>query len=206
MKKSILILVAGGTASGKTTVVDEITSHFNSDDISVICMDNYYKKRDDISLEERKNINYDHPNSYDLELLINDLNSLLEGNVIHTPVYNFQTHNRDKDKYIKIKPSKVIIVEGILSLYESSIRDIADIKIFVESEADIRFIRRLRRDIESRGRSMDDVIKQYLSTVKPMFDEYVAPTKRYADIIIPNNTKHDVALEILIAKINQEIR
>ena len=110
------------------------------------------------------------------------------------------------DKYIKIKPSKVIIVEGILSLYESSIRDIADIKIFVESEADIRFIRRLRRDIESRGRSMDDVIKQYLSTVKPMFDEYVAPTKRYADIIIPNNTKHDVALEILIAKINQEIR
>ncbi len=204
MEKPILILVAGGTASGKTTVVREITSYFNSNDISVVLMDNYYKRRDDISLEERKKINYDHPNSFDLDLLKADLKALLDGNAIHSPSYDFTVHNRSNET-ITIRPSKVIIVEGILSMYDIDIRNLADIKIFVESEADIRFIRRLKRDMKERGRSLDDVVSQYLTTVKPMHDLYVEPCKRFADIIIPNNDKHDVALGILSAKIKDII-
>jgi uridine kinase len=204
MDKPILILVAGGTASGKTTVVSEITSYFNTSDISVVLMDNYYKKRDDISLEERKKINYDHPNSFDLDLLKNDLKALINGNVIHSPSYDFTVHNRSKEQ-ITIRPSKVIIVEGILSMYDNDIRDLADIKIFVESEADIRFIRRLKRDMRERGRTMEEVVTQYLDTVKPMHDLYVEPCKKFADIIIPNNDKHDVALGILSAKIKDII-
>ena len=204
MDKPILILVAGGTASGKTTVVSEITSYFNTSDISVVLMDNYYKKRDDISLEERKKINYDHPNSFDLDLLKSDLKNLINGNVIHSPSYDFTVHNRSNE-HITIRPSKVIIVEGILSMYDNDIRDLADIKIFVESESDIRFIRRLKRDMRERGRTMEEVVTQYLDTVKPMHDLYVEPCKRFADIIIPNNDKHDVALGILSAKIKDII-
>ncbi len=204
MEKPILILVAGGTASGKTTVVSEITSYFNSNDISVVLMDNYYKRRDDISLEERKKINYDHPNSFDLDLLKTDLKSLIEGNIIYSPSYDFTVHNRSNNK-ILIRPSKVIIVEGILSMYDNDIRNLADIKIFVESESDIRFIRRLKRDMQERGRTLDEVVEQYLATVKPMHDLYVEPCKRFADIIIPNNDKHDVALGILSAKIKDII-
>jgi len=204
MEKPILILVAGGTASGKTTVVQEIISYFNSADISVVLMDNYYKKRDDISLEERKKINYDHPNSFDLDLLKSDLKDLINGKTIYSPSYDFTVHNRSKD-LIAIRPSKVIIVEGILSMYDIDIRNLADIKIFVESEADIRFIRRLKRDMKERGRSLDEVVNQYMKTVKPMHDLYVEPCKRFADIIIPNNDKHDVALGILAAKIKDII-
>lgn len=205
MDKPILILVAGGTASGKTTVVKEILSCCNDNKIAVVCMDNYYKKRDDLSLEERKLINYDHPNSYDLELLKKDLKSLINNEAINSPVYDFTVHNRHKDKTILIEPAKVIILEGILALYDNDIRKISNINIFVESEADIRFIRRLKRDMIERGRKIDDIIHQYLSTVKPMYDEYVAPTKKYADIIIPNDNKHDVALSILSAKIKEII-
>lgn len=206
MEKPILILIAGGTASGKTTVVDKIVNGFSNDEISVIYMDNYYKRRDDISLEERKKINYDHPNSFDIDLLKDDLQNLSNGLEIKTPVYDFTVHNRHKDKTITVKPTKVIILEGILALYDPEIRDLADIKIFVESEADIRFIRRLKRDIIERGRTMDNVIEQYLSTVKPMYDSYIAPSKRYADLIIPNNIRHDVALEVLNAKIKEIVK
>ncbi|MGM9970226.1 MAG: uridine kinase [Anaeroplasma sp.] len=200
--KPILILIAGGTASGKTTVVNKIEAYFDSSDISVVCMDNYYKRRDDLTLEERKKINYDHPNSIDLELLKSDLNKLLNNQAIKSPVYNFTQHNRENN-FIIIEPTKVIILEGILALYDKEIRNMAKILIFVESEADIRFIRRLKRDIALRGRNMDDVINQYLTTVKPMYDSYVAPTKRFADIIIPNDTKHDMAIDILSAKIKE---
>ena len=206
MEKSLLILIAGGSASGKTTVVHKVANFCETNDISVIAIDNYYKKRDDITLEERKLINYDHPDSIDLDLLKEHLKELLNGNSIMCPVYNFSVHNRDSEKTIKIDPTKVIILEGIFALYDEEIRSLADIMIFVESEDDIRFIRRLRRDIEERGRTVDEVISQYLNTVKPMYDSYVAPTKRYADIIIPNDTKHDMAIDIIIAKIRQTIR
>ena len=204
MDKPILILVAGGTASGKTTVVSEIISYFNTSDISVVLMDNYYKRRDDISLEERKKINYDHPNSFDLDLLKKDLETLSKGKTIYSPSYDFTVHNRSNET-ITIRPSKVIILEGIMAMYDNDIRNLADIKIFVESEADIRFIRRLKREMKERGRSLDEVVNQYLETVKPMHDLYVEPTKKYADIIIPNNDKHDVALGILAAKIKDII-
>ena len=204
--KPILIAIAGGTASGKTTVVDEIINHFHSEDVAVICQDNYYKALDDISLEERRKINYDHPNSFDLDLLYEDLSKLIEGKTIHSPVYDFKEHNRKKDETISISATKVIILEGILALYDSRIRSLSDILIYVESDPDVRFIRRLKRDIHERGRDLDSVIVQYLSTVKPMYDEYIAPTKRFADIIIPNDTKHDVAIEILAAKIKDIIK
>lgn len=201
MNKPIIINIAGGTASGKTTVVNKIVKKFTSENVSVISMDNYYMRRDDLSFEERKKINYDHPNAIDMDLLKRDIKLLLEGNEIYTPVYNFSLHNRDDEKKELIKPTKVIIIEGILALYDEDIRNMSDIHIFVESDADIRFIRRLKRDIAFRGRTLEDVIFQYLTTVKPMFDSYVAPTKRFADIIIPNDTKNDMAIDIIIAKI-----
>lgn len=201
MQKPLLILIAGGTASGKTTVVKKIELHFDSSDVSVVCMDNYYKKRDGMSLTDRKKVNYDHPDALDIDLLKEQLRDLMNGRSIECPVYNFSEHNRDKNNTISIHPTKVIILEGILALYDEEIRNMANILIYVESEADIRFIRRLKRDMTSRGRSIDDVIDQYLTTVKPMYDAYVAPTKRFADIIIPNDTKHDMAIDILSAKI-----
>ena len=204
--KPILIAIAGGTASGKTTVVDEIINHFQSEDVAVICQDNYYKLQDDIPLEARRKINYDHPNSFDLDLLYEELSKLIEGQTIYCPVYDFKEHNRKKYETKEINSTKVIILEGIMALYDSRIRSLSDILIYVESDPDIRFIRRLKRDIHERGRDLDSVIMQYLSTVKPMYDEYIAPTKRYADIIIPNDTKHDVAIEILAAKIKDILK
>ena len=204
--KPILILIAGGTASGKTTVVDKIIESFNPFDVSVICMDNYYKQRDDLTFEQRKKINYDHPDSIDMDLLKRHILALMDNRNIDCPVYNFAEHNRDKSKTIKVNPAKVIIIEGILALYDSDIRSMADIQIFVESDADIRFIRRLKRDMEERGRTLDNVIEQYLTTVKPMYEAYVVPTKRFADIIIPNDTKHDIAIDILSTKIKDIIR
>lgn len=202
---ALLISVAGGTASGKTTVVDEIKKNFAKNDISVVCMDNYYKKRDNLTLAEREKINYDHPDSIDMEMLKDDLKTLLSGKEIKMPIYDFKNHNRSNE-FIIIKPTKVIILEGILALYDHEIRELSNILIFVESEPDIRFIRRLKRDIDERGRTLDGVINQYLTTVKPMFDSYVLPTKRYADIIIPNNTKYKMAIEVISAKIKEELR
>ena len=201
---SLLISVAGGTASGKTTVVREISRNFSKDDIAIIYMDNYYKRRDDLTLVERQNINYDHPDAIDMELLKHDLKELLAGNPIEMPVYDFKIHNRS-DETIKVVPTKVIMLEGILALYDEEIRNLSNLLLFVESEADIRFIRRLKRDMEERGRTMDGVINQYLSTVKPMFDAYVLPTKRFADIIIPNNTKYKMAIDVISAKIKEEL-
>ena len=205
MNKPVLILVAGGTASGKTTVVNQITKKIPKD-VSVICMDNYYKRRDDLTFEQRKRINYDHPDSLDMDLLHQQVLALLDNRSIDCPVYNFAEHNRDKSKTILIHPAKVIIIEGILALYDENIRNLADIQIFVESDADIRFIRRLKRDMQERGRSLDNVIEQYISTVKPMYEAYVVPTKRFADIIIPNDTKHDIAIDILSTKIKDFLR
>lgn len=204
--KPILILIAGGTASGKTTVVDQIQSSFQKNDVSIICMDNYYKQRDDLPFEKRKKINYDHPDSIDMDLLKMHIRALMDNRNIDCPVYNFQEHNRDSSKTIKINPAKVIIIEGILALYDPDIRKMADIQIFVESDADVRFIRRLKRDMEERGRTLDNVIEQYLNTVKPMYEAYVVPTKRFADIIIPNDTKHDMAVDILATKIKDILR
>ena len=198
--KPLIIAIAGGSASGKTTVVKEIVERLKSIDITVICHDDYYKDQTHLTMEERVKTNYDHPSSLDNELFVEHLHKLLNGESIEKPIYDFVTHNRKKET-LSLKPTKVIFIEGILVLEEKKIRDCADVKIFVKSDEDIRFIRRLKRDIDERGRSMDNVINQYLSTVKPMFNKYVNPSSRYADIIIPNDNKHDVAVDFLVAKI-----
>lgn len=198
--KPLIIAIAGGTASGKSTVVKEIVESFKSVDISVICHDDYYKDQSHLTMEQRLQTNYDHPSSLDNELLVSHLKSLINGKSINMPQYDFVCHNRKKET-VEVSPTKVIILEGILVLEERKIRECADVKIFVSCDEDIRFIRRLKRDIEERGRTLDNVINQYLTTVKPMFNKYVSPSSKHADIIIPNDKKHDVAVEFLIAKI-----
>jgi len=202
--KSVLIVVAGGTASGKTTVVEKIHERLKSKDVQVIRFDDYYKDLSNLPFEDRTKVNFDHPDSLDNDLMYEQLKDLINGKVIQKPLYDFKTHTR-KEETETIKPSKVIIVEGILSLYDQRVRDLANIKIFVESDDDIRFIRRLRRDMTERGRSLDSVINQYLSTVKPMYYEFIKPTKRYADIIIPNDNNHEVAVDIVMAKVKEII-
>lgn len=198
--KPLIIAISGGSASGKTTVVKEIVEKLKTNDISVICHDDYYKDQSHLSMEERIQTNYDHPSSLDNDLFVKHLHLLMEGKSIEKPIYDFVTHNRKKET-VTVSPTKVIFIEGILVLEEKRIRDCADVKIFVKSDEDIRFIRRLKRDIEERGRSMDTVVNQYLATVKPMFNKFVNPSSRYADIIIPNDNKHDVAVDFLVAKI-----
>ena len=198
--RPLIIAIAGGSASGKTTVVKEIVERLKSVDITVICHDDYYKDQTHLTMEERVKTNYDHPSSLDNELLVEHLHKLINGESIDKPEYDFKVHNRMKDT-TRINPTKVIFVEGILVLEDKKIRDLSDVKIFVNSDEDIRFIRRLKRDINERGREMDAVIEQYLSTVKPMFNKYVSPSSRHADIIIPNDNKHDVAVDFLVAKI-----
>ena len=200
MEKPILICIAGGSASGKTTLVNEIAEAFEHQDIVILKHDDYYRDQSHLSLEERKNTNYDHPSSLENELLIKHLKDLLNNKSINKPIYDFVIQTRS-DKYEKVNPAKVIILDGILVLEDSRIRDLADIKVYVECDEDIRLIRRIRRDMIERGRSFDGIIKQYLTTVKPMYHSFVSPSKRYADILIPNDFSHNVATDLLIEKI-----
>lgn len=202
MGKVVVISVAGGSGSGKTTVVDKIIASFKKKEVRVIRVDDYYKKLDNISLEERKLINYDHPNSLDFDLFINQVNELREGKTIEKPLYDYIIHNR-KEETERIEPAKILILEGILVMYPEEVRNISDIKVFVDTDPDIRFIRRLQRDTIERGRSVESVIKQYLSTVRPMHEAFVEPTKKFADIIIPNEFSHDVAVSVITTKIKE---
>ena len=204
--ETILIIVAGGSASGKTTVVKNLMSRLDINEVGIISLDNYYNDQSNLSMDERKQTNYDHPDSFDMDLLYIQLKELLAGKDIKEPVYDFVNHNRKENEYILISPKKVIILEGILALYDKKIRDLANLKIYVECDDDIRFIRRLERDMVERGRTGKFVIKQYLETVKPSHEAYVNPTKRYADIIIPNDKSHDVALEVILSRINDILR
>ena len=201
--ESILICIGGGSASGKTTVVEKITKNLDKG-VTVISQDDYYADLTHLSLEERYNVNYDHPDSIDHNLLYEQLTDLLNGKEINKPEYDFVQHNRMEERSLVV-PAKVIILEGIFALYDDRIRDLSSMNIFVEADEDIRFIRRLVRDTALRGRSQEMVINQYLKTVKPMFHKFVKPTKRYADIIIPNNKVNDVAIDIIITKITEQI-
>jgi len=201
MKRPVIIAVAGGSASGKTTVVEEVISKLKKEFVVVIMHDDYYKEHNHLSLEERKMVNYDHPDSIDNELFLKHVNKLLKGEEINKPIYDFNTYSR-LEKTEKITPKKVIILEGILVLTDKRIRELADIKLYVDLDSDMRFIRRMERDIKERGRTVESVVDQYLKTVKPMHHQFVEPTKRYADVIIPNDHKHDVAVDIIVSKIN----
>ncbi|MFI3329881.1 MAG: uridine kinase [bacterium] len=202
--KPILITIAGGSASGKTTVVEKIVSRLPQLDVSLLKHDDYYCDLSHMKLEDRYAVNYDHPSALDNSLLITHLVKLLSNESIDKPTYDFIEHNRSKVTE-RVVPTKVIILEGILVLENIDIRNLSHIKIFVESDDDIRFIRRLVRDTNTRGRSQESVINQYLKTVKPMHYKYVKPSKRFADIIIPNDNKHDVAVDIIITKIKSII-
>ncbi|MBD0724596.1 uridine kinase [Flavobacterium sp. L1I52] len=201
----LIIGIAGGTGSGKTTVVHQIMNQLPDAEVGVISQDSYYKKNENLSYDERALINFDHPRAIDFDLLVNDLKALKEGKTIQQPVYSFVTHNRTEDT-ISTHPRKVMIVEGILILAHAELRELFDIKIFVHADADERLIRRLKRDIAERGRDMDEVLNRYQKTLKPMHEQFIEPTKAFADIIIPNNNYNTVAIDMLRTVIHQKIR
>lgn len=202
---SLLIGIGGGTGSGKTTIATRVKESFRDARVVVVPQDAYYKDRSNLSPEERARINYDHPEAFDTELLIKHLNELKLGNPIEMPVYDFKTHTR-LPKTVHVEPGEVIILEGILVLYDQRVRELLDIKIFVDTPDDIRFIRRLVRDVKERGRTVDSVINQYLETVRPMHLEFVEPTKSFADIIIPEGGYNDVAINMFISMIETHLR
>lgn len=203
-KRPVIIGVTGGSGSGKTSVSRAIFDSLNGHSLLMIQEDSYYKNQDDISFDERVKVNYDHPNAFDTDLLIEQLVDLLEWKAIDIPVYDYVQHTRSK-KTVHVEPKEVIIVEGILVLNDPRLRDLMDIKIFVDTDDDIRIIRRIQRDLEERGRSLQSVIDQYLSTVKPMYHQFIEPTKRYADIIVPEGGENQVAIDILVTKVRDII-
>ena len=194
----IMIGIAGGTGSGKSTFTNRLKDYFG-DDVTVIYHDNYYRQRDDMTYEERTKVNYDHPSALETELLVEHLKKLKEGESIECPVYDFTQHNRSNKSYT-IHPSKIFLIEGILIFSDEQLRDLFDIKIFVEADADERILRRVVRDVNERGRDINNIMEQYLTTVKPMHALYVEPTKTTADIII-NSGMNDVAFDIMRTKI-----
>ena len=196
--ESLIIGIAGGSGSGKSTFTNRIKEHFG-DDVVVLYHDNYYRRQDGIPFEQRVTVNYDHPDSLETELLVEHLKQLKEGKSIECPVYDYTKHNRS-DKVIRIDPKPVILVEGILLLADPRVRDLLDIIVDVEADADERILRRISRDVEERGRDLNGIIKQYLTTVKPMHYLYVEPTRSKADIVI-NSGKNDIAFDLFVSKI-----
>ena len=200
---TILIGIAGGTGSGKTTLTRHLKEHFGPE-VTVIGHDNYYKRQVGKTYEERTRVNYDHPDAFDTDLLIEHLKELKAGHSIQCPVYSFVDHNRT-DQTVEIVPTKVIIVEGILIFQNPTLRNMFDIKIFVETDADVRILRRALRDVEDRGRTLQSVVTQYLTTVKPMHEQFVEPSRKYADIIVLEGGHNLVALDMIMQRIQNHI-
>ncbi|MDD3191429.1 MAG: uridine kinase [Bacilli bacterium] len=199
--KTVIIGIAGGTASGKTTIAKKLyhaSEKYGS--VAMIRIDDYYKRLDHLTLDERKKVNYDHPNAYDVDLLIAQIKQLQNFEPIQKPTYDFVIHNRSDVSEV-VQPSNVIIIEGIMTFAIPELRALFDIKVFVDTPDDVRFIRRLKRDMEDRGRSLDSVIHQYLETVRPMHMMFVEPSKIYADLIVPEGGKNEVAIDVLVNKI-----
>ena len=203
MKDIMVIGIAGGTGSGKTTITDTLVREFGGD-VSVIHHDNYYKAHHDMPYEERCLLNYDHPDAFDTELMIGHLDQLRSGKSIECPVYDYTIHDRSAETVL-IRPTRVIITEGILIYADPRLCERMDIKIFVDTDADVRILRRIRRDVQERGRSLESVISQYLTTVKPMHEQFVEPSKRRADIIIPEGGRNLVALEMVVQRVKAHI-
>lgn len=203
MNDIMAIGIAGGTGSGKTTITRLLSERFGKD-VSVIYYDNYYKAHDDLTYDERAKINYDCPDAFDTELFLEDVAKLKRGEDVLCPVYDYTVHNRSNQTLL-IKSTPVILLEGILLLSDERIRDLLDIKIFVDTDADVRILRRIMRDVKERKRSLESVVEQYLTTVKPMHEMYVEPSKRYANIIIPEGGHNMVAVNMLMERINAHI-
>ena len=200
----LIIGIAGGTGCGKTTVVNQIINELPEEEVGVISQDSYYNETSHLSFEERVNINFDHPRAIDFDLLYNHLLDLKIGKPVHQPVYSFVKHNRTIDT-ILTHPRKVMIVEGILILTNPEVRNLVDSKIFDHADSDERLIRRIKRDMSERGRDIDEILQRYQSTLKPMHQQFIEPTKEYADIIIPNNKYNTVAVDIVRTIINERI-
>ncbi len=204
MTDKICVLgVAGGSASGKTTIINKLKEYFGQD-IAIIPHDAYYKAHDDMPFEDRTQLNYDHPDAFDSDMMAEDVRQLLKGHAIDMPVYDYCLHNRSQET-VHVEPKTVIIMEGILILENKALRDLMDIKIFVDTDADERLMRRIRRDTVERGRSIDSIINQYTNTVKPMHEEFVEPSKKYADVIIPRGGENAAGIDMLITYMTKKL-
>ncbi len=204
MSDIMVIGIAGGTGSGKTTITNQIKERLGAD-VTVITHDNYYNAQHEMTLEERSLVNYDHPDAYETSLLIEHLAALRRGETVEVPVYDFSISDRT-DQTTTVAPSRVIIVEGILIFVDKELRDLMDVKVFVDADADVRILRRILRDVKERGRSLESVVNQYLTTVKPMHELFVEPSKKYADVIIPTGGQNIVALDMLVNRIETHLR
>ncbi|MFN2602144.1 MAG: uridine kinase [Gemmatimonadaceae bacterium] len=202
--KPLIIGIAGGSGSGKSTVARKVAGALPSLSVAFIDMDAYYRNFTHITLEERRRVNWDHPDAFDFDLLTRHLYELAERRAIDKPVYDFVTHLRSEETVL-VEPTDVIVIDGILLFVDERVRDLCDVKVFVDAEADIRLIRRLRRDIRTRGRPLNEIIEQYLSTVQPMHLQFVEPSKRYADIIVPRGGHNEIAIEMIVAKISRRL-
>ena len=204
MEKEILVIgIAGGTGSGKTTLMDNLITRFQGD-VTVLSHDNYYKRHDELTYEERTKLNYDEPAAMETDLMARHLDILRNGGSIDCPVYDFSAYNRS-DATIRIDPKPVIIVEGILIFENEELRNLMDIRIFVDTDTDVRLCRRIKRDVEKRGRSLDSVLTQYQNTVKPMHERYVEPSKKYANLVVPEGGKNLVALDMIVGRIQRHL-
>jgi len=204
LTRPILIGITGGTGSGKSTIAQEIFSSLPAKNIGIIEQDSYYKDQSHLTFEERIKTNYDHPFAFDNDLLIEHLQSLMKGEPIEKPIYDFESHNRKKET-VTVYPKDIIVLEGILILDDERIRNLLDIKIFVDTDADVRIIRRITRDINERGRTLESVIDQYLYTVRPAHMQFIEPSKRYADLIIPEGGYNKVAIDLMVTKVKSII-
>ena len=203
MENILVIGIAGGSGSGKTTLMNNIVSRF-TEDITVLSHDSYYRRHDDMTYEERCQLNYDEPAALETELMVRHLDCLRNGEAIDCPVYDFTVHNRS-DATQRIEPSRIIIVEGILIFENEALRNLMDIRIFVDTDADIRLCRRVKRDVNKRGRSLESVLQQYQQTVKPMYEKYVEPSKKYAHILVPEGGKNTIAQEFIISLLEKHL-
>lgn len=204
MSKPLIIGIAGGSGSGKSTVAKNVADSLNTLSVAFIDMDAYYRNFTALTLEERRHVNWDHPDAFDYDLLNDHLSTLSGRKSVEKPVYDFVTHLRSGNT-VQVNPSDVIVIDGILLFVDERVRNLCDVKVFVDADADIRLIRRIQRDLSSRGRPLGEIIDQYISTVQPMHLQFVEPSKRYADIIVPRGGHNSVAIEMIVAKIRQRI-
>lgn len=200
----MIIGIAGGTGSGKTTLTLRLKERFG-DDVSILYHDNYYKSHSDMPYEARTKLNYDHPDAFDTPRMIADLEALRRGEAIQSPTYDYTIHDRARET-VEVRPTKVVVVEGILIFENRTLRDLMDIKIFVDTDADVRILRRITRDVKERGRSLDSVVTQYLTTVKPMHEQFVEPSKRFADIVVLEGGHNVVALDMIIQRVRSHVK
>ena len=202
--KPLIIGVAGGTGSGKSTVARNVAQALQAESVAFIDMDAYYRNYAHLPLDERRKINWDHPDAFDWELLIEQLAQLAAGEAIEKPVYDFVSHTRS-DRTVVVRAAQVVVIDGILLFSDARVRELCDVKVFVDADADVRLIRRIRRDIAKRGRPLEEILDQYLTTVQPMHLQFVEPSKRYADVIVPRGGHNTIAIEMIVAKIQRRI-